>query len=107
MKQDIMNNCLLLPFVIWFENSERVQSTKDVERRDHDLHVLLRFYHQHTSRDIFVKILSNCATGEKYQHKFSKGNTPIMQIMNKQENIVSELAKCVTRMKAQLTASVT
>ena len=43
-----------------------------------------------------------CATGKKHEHKVKKGNNSVMQTMNKQENIVRELAKCVTRMKALL-----
>ena len=51
-----------------------------------------------------MKTLSDCANGKKDEHKLNKGNKSVMQTTNEQVTIVSELAKCVTRMKAQLCA---
>ena len=52
-----------------------------------------------------MKILSGCATEKKHEHKVSKGNKSVIQTMDKQVTIVSELANCVIRLKAQLCAS--
>ena len=53
---------------------------------------------------VFFKILIDCATGKKHKHKENQGNKSVMQTTNDQANIMSELAKYVTRMEAQLCA---
>ena len=55
---------------------------------------------------ISINVLSDRATGKKYKHKVNKGHQSVMQNMNGEINIVSDLAKYVTRVKAQLCASV-
>ena len=52
-----------------------------------------------------MKTLSDCANGKKDEHKVNKGNKSVMQTTNEQVTIVSELAKYVTGIKAQLCAS--
>ena len=52
-----------------------------------------------------TKILSDCATGKKHEHKVNKGKKSVMQTTDKQVTIVSELGNCVTRLKAQMCAS--
>ena len=52
-----------------------------------------------------IKILSDRATGKKHKHKVNKGNKSVIQTTDKQVTIVSELANCVTRLKAQMCAS--
>ena len=48
---------------------------------------------------MIMKTLSDCANGKKDEHKVIKENKSVMQTTNEQVTIVSELAKCVTRMK--------
>ncbi len=52
-----------------------------------------------------IKILSDRATGKKHEHKVNKGNKSVMQTPDKQVTIVSKLAMCVARLKAQSCAS--
>ena len=51
------------------------------------------------------KMLSDRATGKKHKHKDNKGNKSVMQTPGKQVTIVSKLAMCVARLKAQSCAS--
>ena len=52
-----------------------------------------------------IKILSDRATGKMHKHKVKKGNKSVMQTPDKQVTIVSKLAMCVARLKAQSCAS--
>ena len=52
-----------------------------------------------------IKILSDRATGKKHKHKVNKGNKSAMQTPDKQVTIMSKLAMCVARLKAQMCAS--
>ena len=49
-----------------------------------------------------IKILIDCATGKKYEYKVNQGNKSVMTIVYSKANTVSELGKCISRMKAQL-----
>ena len=54
---------------------------------------------------VIIKILSDHATGKKHEHKVNKGIKSVMQTTYKQVTIMSELAMCVARLKAQSCAS--
>ena len=53
---------------------------------------------------LFIKILTNRATGKRYKHKVKIDNKSVLQITHNQVNIVIDLGKYTMKMKSQLCA---